>query len=175
MATATELAAWSAVGVAAYAAIVATAAMALEVRRWVETGPRLKINIMPKAETFNMPGTEGKVYLVANVTNRGNAPTTITHFAMCDYGSWLGRILSKPTWVGIVANPQPPGTTSTIPKTLQPGEIWSGMALYDDEDELKGRIKTGWLHVMIYASHADKPILKRVHVPPQPAEGAEKI
>ncbi len=171
----TSITDWLVITVAAYAAIVATAALGLEVRRWFESGARLKIDIMPEAKTFNIPGTEGNTYLVATVTNRGNAPTTITHFAVRDYGSWLGRIRSKPTWTVVIPSPQPPGTTSIIPKTLQPGEIWTGMVLYDDKDELKGRIETGQLYVMIYASHADKPILKRVHVPPQPPEDAEEI
>ena len=106
---------WWAIAVAAYAAIVATGAMALEVRRWFESGACLKIHIMPEAETFNMPGTEDKTYLVATVTNRGNAPTTITHFALRDYGSWLGRLRSKPTWTVVIPSPHPPGTTPNIP------------------------------------------------------------
>ncbi len=114
---------WLVIAVAAYAAIVATGALALEVRRWFESGARLKIHIMPEAETFNMPGTEDKTYLVATVTNRGNAPTTITHFALRDYGSWLGRLRSKPTWTVVIPSPQPPGTTSIIPKSPTRNEL----------------------------------------------------
>ncbi len=169
----TSITDWLVITVAAYAAIVATGALGLEVRRWFESGARLKIHIMPEAETFNIPGTEDKTYLVATVTNRGNAPTTITHFALRDYGSWLGRLRSKPTWTVVIPSPHPPGTTPNIPMTLQPGEIWTGMALHDDK--FKGRIDAGQLYVMIYASHADKPILKRVHIPAQPPEDAEEI
>ncbi len=93
----TNTASW-AIAVAAYAAIVATSALVLEVRRWFESGARLKIHIMPEGKTVNMPGTEDKTYLVATVTNRGNAPTTITHFALRDYGDWFGRLRSKPLW-----------------------------------------------------------------------------
>jgi len=59
-------------GVAVYAAIVATGALFLEVRRWFESGPRLNIHVMPEAKTFNLPGTENNTYLVATVKNRGN-------------------------------------------------------------------------------------------------------
>jgi len=164
---------WLTFVVAAYAAVVSTSAFSLEVRRWIESGARLKVSIMPEAGTVNMPGTGGKTYLVATVTNRGNAPTTITHFALRDYGSWLGRLRSKPTWTVVVPWPSPPGGSPNIPKTLQPGEIWTGMALHDDQ--FRSRIDAGQLYVMIYASHSNKPILKRVHVPARPLENVEKM
>ena len=171
----TSITAWLAIAVAAYAAIVATAVLGLEVRRWFEAGARLKTTIMPEAKTFGIPGTEDSTYIVAAVANRGNAPTTITHFAVRDFGSWFGRIRSKPTWTAVIPNPQPPGSSPGLPKTLQPGEIWTGMARYDDEGDLKGRVEAGQLHVMIYASHTDKPSLIRVRVPPRPPEDAEEI
>ena len=163
---------WWAIAVATYAAIVATGVLTLEVRRWSESGARLKIDIMPEAETVNIPGTEDNTYLIATVANRGNGPTTITHFALRDYGSWLGRLRSKPTWTAVIPSPHPPGATPNIPMTLQPGEIWSGMALHDDQ--LRDRIDAGQLYVMIYASHADKPICKRVHIPARPSEDSEE-
>ena len=171
----TSIAGWLVVAVASYAAIVATAALSLEVRRWFESGARLRINIMPKAETFNVPGTEGNKYLVAIVANRGNATTTITHFALRDYGSWLDRVRSKPTWTVVILSPYLPGSSPNIPGILQPGEIWSGMALYDDDGDLKRRVEAGRLHVAIYASHANRPILKRVHSLSQPPEDSEEI
>lgn len=166
---------WLIIGVAAYAAIVATAALILEVRRWIESGPRLNLHIMPEAEINGLPGTKGGTFLVATVTNRGNAPTTITHFALCDYGTRLRRIISKPIWNGIVINPQPKGSPPIIPTTLQPGERWMGMAPYDDKGELKSKIEAGQLHVMIYAGHADKPTSKRVKLRPRPPKDAEEI
>lgn len=166
---------WLIIAVAAYAAIVATAALALEVRRWFESGPRLNLHIMPEAEINGLPGTKGDTFLVATITNRGSAPTTITHFALCDYGTWLRRIISKPIWNGIVINPQPKGSPPIIPTMLQPGERWMGMVKYDDEGELKSKIEAGQLHVMIHASHADKPTSKRVKLRPQPPKDAEEI
>ena len=159
--------------VAAYAAIVATGALALEVRRWFESGPRLNIQVMPEMKTFNMPGTEDNTYLIADVANRGNSPTTITHFAMRDFGSWFGRLRSKAKWSGIVVRPYPAGAAPNIPAKLEPGERWSGMALHNDE--LRSAIDAGWLYVLIYASHSDKPIMQRVRVRAKPPEDAEKV
>jgi hypothetical protein len=164
---------WWTISIAAYAAIVATGALALELRRWFESGPRLSIQVMPEMKTFNMPGTEGNTYLFTNVANRGNAPTTITHFALCDYGSWFRRLRSKSIWTAVVPHPSPPGIPSNIPHTLQPGEIWCGMARHDSE--LKNRMAGGQLHVIVYASHADKPMYKRVRLRAKPPEDAEKV
>ena len=160
-------------GVAVYAAIVATGALFLEVRRWFESGPRLNIHVMPEAKTFNLPGTENNTYLVATVKNRGNSPTTITHFVLRDYGTWFSHICSKPVWTAVVPNPTPHPHTSNVPKLLQPGEIWSGMARY--EEDFKERVNAGYLYVLIYASHADKPVLKRVHRLAKPPEDAERV
>ncbi len=118
---------WLTIAVAAYAAVVASAALALEVRRWFESGARLKISCMPNAKTINVPGTEGAAFLIASVANRGNAPTTITHFALYEYKNWFDRLRSKPAWTAVIVNPAPPGALVGLPCVLQPGEVWTGI------------------------------------------------
>ena len=161
---------WWTTIIAAYAAVVATGALFLEVRRWFESGPRLSITVMPKTKAVNFPGEEGSTYLAAIVKNRGNAPTTITNFALLEYGSWLSRLRSKPTWAVIIAAGP---VFNPLPKVVQPGEVWSGLTRHDDE--LGSRIEAGNLYVVIYASHTDKPHHKRVHVSAKPPEDPEKI
>jgi hypothetical protein len=162
---------WTSI-IAAYAAVVATGAFALEVRRWFESGPRLSIHIMPKAQMYNLPGADDRTWLFATATNRGNAATTITHFGLRHYRSWFDRIRSKPAWRGVVVHPHPAAHVSNVPKTIQPGEIWQGGVLHD---ELKNPIDEGLLYVEIYASHSDKPALKRVRVPAEPPADAEQV
>jgi hypothetical protein len=160
---------WWTIAIAAYAAIVATGALALEVKRWFESGPRLSIDVMAEAKTFNIPGTEGDTFVAATVSNRGNAPTTITHFALYDYRSRLGSLRRTPHWAALVAS----GHHTPIPAALPPGEVWHGVARHNDE--LKQRIKAGWLYVVICASHSDKPVMKRICPPTTPPENAERI
>lgn len=166
---------WLTIIIAGYAAIVATGALALEVRRWFESGPRLSIDLMPEAETINIPGTEGKTYLLAKVSNRGNAPTTIMHFGVCEFRTWSARIRSKADWTAIVPHPHLPDSAPILPSTLQPGAVWTGMARYDDEGDLKRRVGSGKLYVFIYASHTDKPLFKLVRLAPQPPADAQQI
>ena len=159
--------------IATYAAIVATGALFLEVRRWFETGPRLNIGFIANAETFGMPGTEGNTYIAVNVSNRGTEATTITNFALHEFGTWLDRLRFKPKWSAIVPNPQPPGSEPNLPSILQPGEMWHGMAKHDDE--LLARIKTGRLYLAIYASHTSRPILQRVTLSAEPPGDAQRM
>lgn len=161
------------IAVAVHAAIVATGALALEIRRWVESGPRLSLSIMPEAATFNMPGAGNNTYLVATVSNRGNAPTTITHFALRDFGTLWGRLLSKAVWTVVVPRPSPPTAAPNIPATLQPGEVWSGMALHNED--FKKRIDAGWLYVLIYARHRTQPTITRVRPPTRPSTDTKKL
>jgi hypothetical protein len=130
---------------------------------------------MPEAQTVNIPGTEGNTYLLAKVFNRGNSPTTILNFGFCEFGGWFARIRSKADWTAIVPCPHMPGSAPIIPCTLQPGEIWTGMAAHDHEGELVRRARSGKLFVVIYASHSDKPLFQRVHLAPQPPKDAQEI
>jgi len=68
----------------AYAAIVATAAFALEVRRWLKERPKLDISLMPDAVMVTSGGSDedesdesDERFLLVNVVNRGGSSTTI--------------------------------------------------------------------------------------------------
>jgi hypothetical protein len=128
---------------------------------------------MSEAEMINVPGTEGNKYLVATVSNRGNAPTTLTHFVLTDFDNWFARLRSKPNLIGVVANPEIHPQARSMTQSLQPGERWTGMTLVDDD--LSRRIDNGYLHVLIYASHVDKPVRKRVHKPIKPPADAKNV
>jgi hypothetical protein len=91
---------------------------------------------------------------------------------MYEYANWFAWMRAKQSWAAIVVAPFPLGTTPNIPMTLQPGELWSGLARYDDA--LPHRIRRGRLYVVILASHSNKPAMKRVHIPAKPPVGAEQ-
>lgn len=94
---------------ALYAAIVATGALFLEVRRWFESGPKLNLGVMPEAQLASSAGVAQETYLVVNVSNRGASPTTLTHFSMVHYDSWWRRFLDKPSRSMVVPHPFPQG------------------------------------------------------------------
>ena len=149
---------WVAV-VAAYAALIATAALALEVRRWVEDRARLAINISPEM-AYTGDADEDTRYLIADVSNRGTLATTITLFALEEYPTWWAVLRRKQTYASVIISPVPEGTPSNIPSTLHPGERWTGMARHDDD--FVERAKGGRLYVAIYASHRNRQTIRRI-------------
>ena len=82
--------------VAVYAAIVATGALLLEVRRWVESGPRLYVTMMvdPLIITPGV-GVDERLALSVSVDNRGTASTTITNLCLLHYPTVFHRILNR--------------------------------------------------------------------------------
>jgi hypothetical protein len=153
---------WLEGAVAFYAAIVATGALFLEIRRWYESGVRLAIVIMPEAKMFGGLTSDDKTYLVVNVLNRGETATTITHLVLFNYGSWWNLLRRKLINSAIVNNPGH-HAGQNIPFLLEPGKIFHG--LVNHEPELVRWIDDGWLFVGVIGSHADKPVLKRVRKP----------
>lgn len=148
--------------IASYAAIVATGALALEIRRWFDSAIRLTVNLMPDAKMTDDP--TDRTYLAVFVANRGPTPTTITHLTLHEYPSLWARLRGKASWNAIVVNPAPVGQPN-IPQQISPNEKWAGLAVYDDD--LMERRKRGHLFVAIQATHRDEPMLKRV---PRPVE-----
>lgn len=143
-----------------YAAIVATAALALEVRRWFESGPRLTLTVMPEAVTFGQFIPENHTYLAARITNRGTQPTTITNYALHQYPTIFHRWMRRSTRSAIVTHPE---HGPNLPYVLQPGTEWMGSARYNDD--MRDWVETGQLFVGIYHSHGKRPVLCRVVMP----------
>lgn len=144
--------------VAIYAAIIATAAFALETRRWVEARARLRISIMAPAHTFGGDFDDDQEYLFATVSNVGAAPTTLTHFGLVCFPSMIARVRNRPAfsaWVG-----QPKFSPAPLPYVIQPGTEWSGAANFDEE--LKNLVKQGGLYIAFFHSAGSRPAIRKI-------------
>jgi hypothetical protein len=130
---AAQISLW-ALWVSSGALFVAACAFGLEVRRWLDEGVRLRLSIMVGAKVIGGSQRDENKYLTVTVTNRGNAPTTITHFVLYDYPSRLARYL--PQWLyqrvkrfhaqTYIVNSI--GAPESIPYVLEPGRMWMGRA-----------------------------------------------
>lgn len=163
---------WTIEGVvAAYAAIVGTGALFLEVRRWWESGARLVISLMVDAQIVGNGRVEKKGLLVATVTNRGDLPTTITNFCILRFTSNLGRWRNRSTESYLIPHPQLEGYPPVIPGEVRPGQQWTGIA--HSRSDVVPNIRSGEYYVAIFASHQSKPTLVRIPVEgPKILEGA---
>jgi hypothetical protein len=173
----TQIALW-ALGVAFFSLMVSACSFVLEFRRWFDEGVKLSMSIMPDAKLFGGDVKDSNTYLSVTVTNRGSAPTTITHMVLYDYPSelaiyvpqrlmrrrWMKRL--RP-WTAVVAKT---GTPGPLPYLLQSGTNWFGLATHTPD--LERMIEAGRLYVGIIGSHSDKTLFKRVRrwKPPRDAK-----
>lgn len=142
--------------VATYAAIVATGALFLEIRRWVESGPNL--SIMCRSDHFIMTeeGILSGRYFAVTVSNSGSAATTITECAIANFSSFIDRLRRKPSDYKLIFYPGlPNGYRHPMPTLISPGTVWS--STLDHEGEIP---KKSW--VWIKTSHRKKPYLRRI-------------
>ncbi len=147
--------------IAALALLVSGAALGLEVRRWFETKPRLRLSVMGDAIQF--PADDREPKLALNVINRGSSPTTLTHMVTFVYPSRWKRWRNKPTFAAVVNSP-------TIPFELGANKSWTGLMVYSPETS-KARAD-GTLYVGVIASHTDRYSLQRV--PPEKSNVPKK-
>lgn len=138
-----------------YAAVVASGALFLEIRRWFESGARLRLSYMLDATI--MPGPRDRFYILIEVVNRGNTPTTITHLAFQSYETHLKRLLGKPSMSFIAAGPSP---AQPLPHVIEPGGRWVGMCIKNRE--LEERLALGFMWAEVHATHNDRPTSMRL-------------
>lgn len=148
--------------VALYAAIVATGALALEVRRWFESGVRLRISLMPNAKIIGEESAPS--ILLVTVSNIGDRSTTITHLGFASFDGvfwWWKRWRNRSKNTLLVPKPELPGHPPAIPHVLEPGKLWMGSAIWESIDQWAAETK-GHAFVTVYGSHSTKPAMARI-------------
>lgn len=110
--------------IAALALLTSGAALALEVRRWVDSGPKLHLSVI--SDAIEIPYDDGIDKLFLTVTNRGDVPTTITNMVCFFlYPRWkFWR--RKPIMTGIVNT-----TGYPIPYEVGVNQSWTGRLNYN--------------------------------------------
>ncbi|WP_047508035.1 MULTISPECIES: hypothetical protein [unclassified Rhizobium] len=146
--------------IAIYAAIVATGALSLEIRRWFESGPKISITANPGMSIIGAGGLEAEDLLVVKATNRGDAPTTITHLCLLEYSNTLQRWRDKASKQFVILHPQLPGYPSVIPYVLKVGEQWTGIG--HDRTDVTGDVQSGNMWAGIYTTDRRRPYLVRI-------------
>ncbi|NLS04611.1 hypothetical protein HGP14_14730 [Rhizobium sp. P32RR-XVIII] len=160
--------------IAIYAAIVATGALSLEVRRWFESGPKIYLRATPNMLVINHPATEGRKFVRVLAVNRGDAPTTIQSLGVSEYQNIWARWRDKPIRAFAIPHPQLPGSPPTLPYVLKTGEQWNGFV--HDRIDVTGDMETGKMYAVIYTTDREKPYIARIPKrKPNKLEGAKEI
>ncbi|MGE0153028.1 MAG: hypothetical protein AB7R90_10440 [Reyranellaceae bacterium] len=146
--------------IAAYAAIVATGALFLEIRRWIESGPRLRLRVMEKAQMFGVGLQDPNTYISATVTNIGALPTTLRIMAFEFYKTPWKWLLRKSTGGALVKLPGAM-TGQELPYLLTAGTQWTGQAKRDEGVEKL--LSENWAaYLCVYSSHTNRPVRYRM-------------
>jgi hypothetical protein len=104
------------------------------------------------------PLTGDKLYISVTAVNRGNAPTTITHF--CGYHTKNLWDLIRRKRQNFVVNTHP-GLGKQVPCVLAPGEEWQNMA---DQENLQESFKGGFLYIGVIHNQRARPVYVRIHL-----------
>ena len=148
--TTTEIVAW-------WGAIVATFVFTWDIFKWSTSGPKLRINVRPNMKTYGMPRMDGNTYVIVEAVNIGDRPTTIIVIGLRYYENWCQKLRKKPNKSFVSPNPV---MTQELPHVLEPGKMWTGGLLQNEELEKMAR--EGILICEVYDSWHKKAFNKRV-------------
>lgn len=132
---------------------IASGALALEIRRWFEGGPRLNFSVI--GDALIMPDGDGEMRIALTVRNRGNAPTMLTHLVLYGYETRWKKFRNDSCFAAV-------GTDPSIPCELGLNRSWTGIVRY--MPELTKLREDGKLYVGVVSAHSDKNFL--IKVPP---------
>jgi len=144
-------------GVAIYAAVVASAAVGWDFYKWRSTGPKLTMRVSTGMATKGVPDYDGRSLISVTVSNRGDGTTTITGLGFEVYKSRLARLFRRrAVESGIVIRPN---TMQPWPFQIEPGQQWIGMM--DQDALLEEHLRTQFVEFIVFHSHSDAGI--RMH------------
>lgn len=105
-----------------YAAIVATGALALEVRRWFESGVRVRLTC---SHVYSAPHFDQHAVL-AELTNIGDAATTLTGMELWGYPSRIHALFGMSQSRTPCFNTSSFAGEGVLPHVIEPGQTWRG-------------------------------------------------
>ena len=141
--------------IALYAAILSTIIAIWEYIKW---RARNCIEVKCNTNMLFIPSKDKNKYIVANVTNKGQTATTITHFALYYWKNRFDKFFNQAQQSFIV-------NTDQVPQVIQPGEQW--MAQVIQSEELVSMATEGCLYAVIIHSMGKKEILCRIKISKQ--------
>ena len=150
--------------VAIYAAIVATGAFFLNFRTWFESGPRLRLTVIPDGMVIGGgPATDERDIVILTVTNLGKTPVLITNLLLWEMPTWWQRVRKRPARTFVVTNPALRGSCTNIPFLLEQARTWNGVVRH--RPDIFPDLLNGNYYVGLSTSHLQRPILRRITRP----------
>src|SRR5690606_24298726 len=95
--------------------------------------------------------------VLADASNFGDRAVTITNLGLIHYKTIFHKVIRQPNMTAIVMRPS---EAYPLPHRLEPGAKWIGLA--EQTPELYKMARKGRLYIILYHSHKDGSIWRRV-------------
>lgn len=151
--TASDWAGWT-------GAITGSLALAWEIYTWWTSGPKLNLRVNGNMKICGPGIKDDRTYVSMRASNRGDRSSTITTVGMEYYKGIKGYfkyILQRKSDQAFFLNPI---TRIQIPHELNPGSIWDGEIVQNED--IERMCNDGTLVIELYHSHEDKPVRRRL-------------
>lgn len=139
--------------VAWWGAIIATVVLLWDIYKWKTSGPRVRFVVTPGMIVVGDPTRAGQTFIMAEASNIGDRPTTITNVVLQHYKTRFDMFRHEPTTSMLVTQPS---ISQPLPFVLQPGSVWRGT--FPQTKEIEDLGKDGYLVCGLCHSHSDKEI-----------------
>lgn len=141
--------------IAAYAAAVSTFVLGWDAYKWLNQGPKLKVEVQTGMKIIGGGQIDPKTYVSAIVVNYGDRATTLTNMGFLYYKSWFKAYLrrNRADEAFIVTTPS---QTQVLPYRFEAGAQWIGMA--DQDEKVDRMIREGYIFAVIYSSTSGKGV-----------------
>ncbi len=140
-------------GIATYAAVVATFVFGWDAYKWLNQGPKVKGYAQSGMKMMGGALPDPNTYVSITAVNHGDRATTITNMGFLYYTNWFKAhfLRNRPAKGFIVTTPS---QAQVIPYRFEAGAQWIGMAIQDaDVDRM---IREGYLFAVLYCSTTGK-------------------
>ena len=113
--------------IATIALIVSSGALALEIRRWFDDRPKLRVTATANFRAY--PYDDGSRRIMVTVENFGTRPTSIRVLYIVRYRSFFDRMIYKKDEVAVIVDPG----IDPVPFRLEVGSVWRGFIIQDGD------------------------------------------
>ena len=149
---------------AVWGAVVGTGVLIWDIYKHKTSGARVILTMQSNMMFYGFPDRDGKTHIVFEVVNRGNRPCTIESAFILHFKTSLRyavyRLFRRRRRADESLFVKAPGISNDIPHVLNPGCIWKGAAIQNEE--IKSLGEKGVLLGAIFTSESKRPKTTRI-------------
>lgn len=136
-------------GIAGYAAFVATFVLGWDVYKWLSSGAKIDLSASAGMRLVGGQVADDKIYVSVTAWNIGDQPTTITNLGGLYFESWWHAFITrrKASMAFVIAQPS---EVQRIPYRFEVGDQWIGMAI--QTDDIVKMARDGYLFLVLYTA-----------------------